>query len=87
MKSYKASRFLIDRIDQRLGNVDKEIKFDTIAIAFGIFLTIAGILMCSLGGSLHAGLFALGIILCMSGTAIMYVLTKELISDIKKQKN
>lgn len=33
MKSYKATRFLIDKVDEKLGSVEKEIRFDKAMIA------------------------------------------------------
>ena len=86
MGSYKAKRFLIDRIDERLGSVEKEIKFDKIAICVGAIITVVGLLLCILCGITHAGLFVLGLMLIMTGLAIMFSLTKELISDTKRAK-
>lgn len=86
MGSYRTRRFLIDRIDERLGSVEKEIKFDKIAISVGATLTVAGILLFCLCGIESPGLYVLGIIFGMAGITIMYVLTKELISDKKKAK-
>ena len=42
MGNKRASRFLIDKIDERLGSVEKEIKFDIAVVIAGIALTVAG---------------------------------------------
>lgn len=86
MGSYRTRRFLIDRIDERLGSVEKEIKFDRIAIGVGVILTIVGILIFCLCGIERPRLYFIGVIFVMAGIAIMYVLTKELISDKRKAK-
>jgi hypothetical protein len=43
--SKRSTRFLIDRIDERLGSVEKEIKFDKIAIGVSALVMIIGIVM------------------------------------------
>ena len=87
MTSHKANRFLIDRIDQRLGSVEKEIKFDKIAICVCTVIMLTGILLSCLGGPEHAGMLVLGIMLVLLGITILYVFVKELISDTRRVNN
>ena len=42
MSNSRNSRFLIDKIDAKLGSTEKELKFDIAAIIFGVILMIAG---------------------------------------------
>ena len=83
--SKRSTRFLIDRIDERLGSVEKEIKFDKIAIAVSVVVMIVGIIVSSF--SLYNGKGAtgiLGILIAMAGGAVLYAMVKELISDTKR---
>ena len=59
----------------------------------GLFINIVnfirwavGLFLCFLCGITHAGLFVLGLMFIMTGLAIMFSLTKELISDTKRAK-
>ena len=83
--SKRSKRFLIDRIDERLGSVEKEIKFDKIAIAVSVLIIIAGILISSLLANAGKGAIAIaGIMLVMVGGALLFAMVKELISDTKR---
>ena len=83
--SKRSTRFLIDRIDERLGSVEKEIKFDKIAIAVSVLVLIIGIVISTLSMNNGKGAIGiLGILITMAGVAILYAMVKELISDIKK---
>lgn len=83
--SKRSKRFLIDRIDERLGSVEKEIKFDKIAIAVSVLIIIAGILISSLSSNAGKGTIAIaGIMLVMVGGALLFAMVKELISDTKR---
>lgn len=83
--SKRSTRFLIDRIDERLGSVEKEIKFDKIAIAVSVVVLIIGVVMSTLSMNNGKGAIGiLGILITMAGVAILYAMVKELISDIKK---
>lgn len=83
--SKRSKRFLIDRIDERLGSVEKEIKFDKIAIAVSVLIIIAGIIISSLAVNTGKGaLGVLGIFLVMAGGAVSFAMVKELISDTKR---
>jgi protein-S-isoprenylcysteine O-methyltransferase Ste14 len=83
--SKRSTRFLIDRIDERLGSVEKEIKFDKIAIAVSVLVLIIGVVMSTLSMNNGKGAIGiLGILITMAGVAILYAMVKELISDIKK---
>lgn len=83
--SKRSKRFLIDRIDERLGSVEKEIKFDKIAIAVSVLVLIIGVVMSTLSMNNGKGAIGiLGILITMAGVAILYAMVKELISDIKK---
>ena len=83
--SKRSKRFLIDRIDERLGSVEKEIKFDKIAIAVSVLIIIAGILISSLSANAGKGTIAIaGVLLVMVGGALLFAMVKELISDTKR---
>lgn len=83
--SKRSTRFLIDRIDERLGSVEKEIKFDKIAIAVGVLVLIIGVVMSTLSMNNGKGAIGiLGILIAMAGGAVLYAMVKELISDTKR---
>lgn len=83
--SKRSTRFLIDRIDERLGSVEKEIKFDKIAMGVSALVIIIGIVMSTFAMNNGKGAIGiLGILITMAGVAILYAMVKELISDIKK---
>ena len=83
--SKRSKRFLIDRIDERLGSVEKEIKFDKIAIAVSVLIIIAGIIISTLSANAGKGAIAIaGIMLVMVGGALLFAMVKELISDTKR---
>lgn len=45
MADYRSRRFLIDAIDERLGSVEKEKKFDICMIVLGIALICGGVII------------------------------------------
>lgn len=86
MSGNRSKRFLIDSIDERLGNVEKEKKFDLIMVAVGVVLIIAGILLIALNKE-PSKLAVLYIFMIMLGVFLAYAMTKEYIDDCKKAKN
>ena len=86
MSNYRSKRFLIDSIDERLGDVEKEKKFDLIMVAVGVALIIAGILLITLIKE-SGKLAILYIFMVMLGVFLAYAMTKEYIDDCKKAKN
>ena len=85
MSGNRSKRFLIDSIDERLGNVEKEKKFDLIMVAVGVVLIIAGILLIALNKE-PSKLAVLYIFMIMLGVFLAYAMTKEYIDDCKKAK-
>ena len=87
MGNKRASRFLIDKIDERLGSVEKEIKFDIAVIIAGIALTVAGMTGFIIDNGKHPGFCTICLMLSIAGVCFAYVMTKEYISDCKKKKS
>lgn len=88
MGTFRGHRFLIDAIDERLGSVEKEIKFDKITIAVGFIMLVAGVLMVYFSEARpNAALCIVGIMLSLVGASVMYAMTKELIADSRRAKN
>lgn len=85
MSNYRSRRFLIDRIDERLGDVEKEKKFDLIMVAVGIAILLAGVLLISFCHT-PGNWVVLFIFMIMAGLALTYVMTKEYFDDCKKAK-
>ena len=85
MNNSRTARFLIDRVDARLGDVEKEKKFDLIMVASGLILAIAGILLATFCETKGA-IVILFIFMTMLGLAVSYVMLKEYIDDCKKAK-
>jgi len=86
MGSYRSRRFLIDSIDERLGDVEKEKKFDIAMIFVGLVLVVSGALLLYFC-STKAALAVLYIFMVMLGLALCYVMTKEYMDDCKKAKS
>lgn len=83
----RASRFLIDKIDERLGSVEKEKKFDIVVVIAGIVLTVAGISGIVIDNGNHPGVCAICLMLSITGVCFAYVMTKEYVADCKKEKS
>lgn len=81
---YRGHRFLIDKIDQKLGSTEKELKFDKIAIMAGLLvMMVSAILLFICIESkpvlgLSCGLFF------FFGLCFSYTMVKEYIDDKKK---
>ena len=83
----RASRFLIDKIDERLGSVEKEKRFDIALVIAGIALTVAGISGIVIDNGNNPGVCAICLMLTITGVCFAYVMTKEYIADCKKEKS
>lgn len=83
MGNKRASRFLIDKIDERLGSVEKEIKFDIAVVIAGIALTVAGMTGFVIDNGKHPGFCTICLMLSITGVCFAYVMTKEYIADCK----
>lgn len=85
----RATRFLIDRVDARLGDVNKEIKMDKTVIAVSIcFLVVELILILLACNSDSRALSAVAIAGGLLSFMFIYILgfmIKELKEDIKKR--
>ena len=79
--SKRLSRYLIDKVDARLGDVEKEKRFDIIMIVVGVLLMLSGIFL----ASSHVSII-LGVILSILGFAIAYVMIQEYHDDCKKAR-
>lgn len=86
MSMYRASRFLIDRVDKRLGDVNKEIKFDKNMIF--ICLGIIGLEIILLALSSLTSFFVIpaivGAFLAAIALFIIPVMVQELRDDQKR---
>lgn len=86
MTDYRSRRFLIDAIDERLGSVEKEKKFDICMIVLGIALICGGVIIAVSLSQAYPKIIILSLILSMMGVALSYVMTKEYIADWNKAK-
>lgn len=88
MKFYRATRFIIDKVDAKLGNVEKEIKFDKIII--GICLCIIALEIILLAFSAESGRLTVptivGAILAAFSICALPIMIKELKNDKEKAK-
>ena len=83
MSMYRATRFLIDKVDNRLGDVDKEIKFDKtmISVCLGIVaLEIILLALCTAVPFFQIPAIV-GAFLCAIAIFIIPVMVKELKDD------
>ena len=92
MGRYKGSRFLIDKIDERLGSVDKEIEFDKFMIKLSLVLIIVciGLIVLSVfqiftGKAAIVGLI-LGVLLSFFFFLFRNMMISELKADLEKAR-
>ncbi|MBP5676559.1 MAG: hypothetical protein J6W94_06060 [Bacteroidales bacterium] len=83
--SKRLSRFLIDKVDERLGDVRKEKVFDLIMIAVGAVVTLVGIYVLLFRADAWL-MRATGIVIIIAGCSLAYIMTREYIQDCKKEK-
>lgn len=81
----RLSRFLIDKVDERLGDVEKEKKFDIIMIVVGVVSLLAGFLILALSPDTGVAV-VIAILLLMLGVALTISMVKEYIADCAKAK-
>lgn len=86
MNNFRANRFIIDKIDKRLGSIEKELKFYRIMILVGIVLAIVPAVLISFTADKALKLSLLLLILSMFGIVLIITMTKEYISDLKRRK-
>lgn len=84
--NYRSRRFLIDEIDERLGGVEKELKFDKAVIAVGIVLLVAFSVVLALCASTHPVLCVVSIMMIIFSAALIVLMVKEYLEDLKKLK-
>ena len=83
--SYRSNRFLIDKIDERLGSLENELRFDRIMIASGSGLFIMLLLVVRFTADKHpiaALLCGLGAVFCL---LLAYTMLKEYRNDLKRK--
>lgn len=88
MSMYRATRFLIDKVDNRLGDVNKEIQFDKtmISVCLGIIaLEIILLALCTLVPAFQVPAI-IGAFLCALAIFIIPIMVKELKDDREKAK-
>lgn len=88
MKLYRATRFIIDKVDARLGNVEKEIKFDKTVIGVCLSIIAVEILLLALSSTLDCLVVPtiVGAVLAALSICALPVMIKELIDDTQKAK-
>ena len=86
MTNYKANRFLIDKIDKRLGSLDKELKFDKIMIAIGVFLIVVPTILVQFTAEKSPKLSVLLLMLALVGIGITTTMVKDYLNDLKRKK-
>ncbi len=88
MRSYKATRYLIDKVDDKLGSVEKEIRFDKAMIRGSLAVIALEIILIVLASFFSVfGIPAIvGAFLAAIGVYIFLVMEKELSDDLAKAK-
>lgn len=85
--SYRSSRFLIDKIDAKLGDVNKEIKFDKIVIFVALGIIAVEVIALLLSGfSFFRILAIIGAFFAAASLFIIPVMIQELRDDKEKAK-
>lgn len=87
MNNFKETRLIINKIDARLGSVEKELKFDKIAIFTGLGLAIICATLIFLFVDRHPILSLFLVLLLFFGLCIAYTMAKEYFDDLKRFKS
>lgn len=85
MGNSRFTRFIIDKIDTKLGSVEKELKFDKIAIVVGLVLLVIFCVVLALCADSHPVLFVISILMIIFSAALTFVMVKEYQADLKKK--
>jgi len=78
------TRFLIDKIDNKLGSVEKELKFDKIIILVGLGCMILSAFVMGITINSHPALAVASTLVFMFGMFLAYAMVKEYYNDLKK---
>lgn len=81
---YRGHRFLIDKIDQKLGSTEKEIKFDKIMISVGLVIALVSGLALCLCVEAHPVLALLCGLFLIFGLFFSYKIIKEYFNDKRR---
>ena len=87
MNNFRKGRLIINRIDARLDSVEKELKFDKIAIFSGIDLAIICAILITFLIDMHPVLTLFLVLLLFFGLCIAYTMSKEYFDDLKRFKS
>lgn len=82
--NYRSNRFLIDKIDERLGSVEKELMFDKIVIGVSVVLLVAFVVILALCSNVHPALSIISILMIIFSASLAIYMTKEYFDDRKK---
>lgn len=86
MNNFRAARFLINKIDARLGSVEKELKFDKIAIAVGVGVAVLCVVLMFILAENHPVLTLFLGFIVVFGLCMAYTMAKEYFDDLKRFK-
>ena len=86
MKNYKASRYLIDAVDRRLGSVEKELKFDKLMVILGVLLAAGAAAFMPMAAEKAPKFSVLLLIVAMFGIVLIITMAKEYINDLRRSK-
>lgn len=75
---------MIDKIDSKLGSVEKELKFDKAAIGLSVVLLVAFAVVLALFSNGHPVLSIMSILMIIFSTSLAIYMTKEYFDDRKK---
>lgn len=85
MNTSRGSRFLIDKIDAKLGGTKNELKFDIAVAVLGLLMIVGGAVALCLGDN-NSAKAVLPLMLIMIGLSFTYVMIKEFISDFRRYR-
>ena len=84
--NYRSGRFLIDKIDSKLGSVEKELKFDKVVIGVSVVLMVAFAVILAQCSNAHPVLSIIRILMIIFSAALIVLMVKEYLEDLKKLK-
>jgi len=82
--NYRSNRFLIDKIDARLGSVENELKFDKMAIGVSVVLLVAFAVVLALFSNGHPVLSIMSVLMIIFSASLIFYMVMEYFDDLKK---
>ena len=82
--NFRSGRFLIDKFDSKLRSAEKELKLDKVVIGVSVVLMVAFAVILALCSNAHPALSIISILMIIFSAALIVLMVKEYLEDLKK---